>query len=221
MRLRRIPGADAYVKAHEKVVQEIQDRQGAWNELFPQKQPLHMEIGMGKGQFLLNMALQHPDINYIGVERYESVLYKALKRMDTEPFDKLSNIRFLCIDAAWLPEIFARGEIEKIYLNFSDPWPKAAHARRRLTSPDFLLRFEAVLTPGGLLEFKTDNLDLFQYSLEKIEESRWELVQRTFNLHEDSQMVEGNIMTEYEEKFSSLGNPIYKLIAKNPPEFHL
>lgn len=159
----------------------------------------------------MDLAALHPEINYIGIERYTSVLLRAVQKMDTL---QLPNVHFLCEDAAKLPEIFAPEEVDRIYLNFSDPWPKDRHARRRLTSHEFLDRYDQFLTADGRLEFKTDNPDLFTFSLEEIETSdRWHLNASTRDLHHDPSMNEGNIMTEYEEKFSSKGNPICKLIA--------
>ena len=178
---------------------------------FENDHPIHIEIGMGKGRFLMDLAALHPEINYIGIERYTSVLLRAVQKMDTL---QLPNVHFLCEDAAKLPEIFAPEEVDRIYLNFSDPWPKDRHARRRLTSHEFLDRYDQFLAADGRLEFKTDNQDLFTFSLEEIETSdRWHLNASTRDLHHDPSMNEGNIMTEYEEKFSSKGNPICKLIA--------
>ena len=176
---------------------------------------LHIEIGMGKGQFLLTLAKQNPDINYIGVERYSSVLLRALEKYETEEFCGLENIRFICMDANDIAEVFAPEEVDKIYLNFSDPWPKARHARRRLTSKEFLSRYEKVLAKDGTLEFKTDNRPLFEFSLEQAEEAEGgKGKEHTFDLHHNEKMNEGNVMTEYEQKFSSQGNPIHKLIAE-------
>ena len=154
----------------------------------------------------------NPDINYVGIERYSSVLLRGLqKRAELE----LSNIYFMRIDALELADVFAEDEVERIYLNFSDPWPKDRHAKRRLTSQQFLERYDQILTPDGRLEFKTDNQDLFAFSLDEIDNSDiWHLDAFTWDLHNDAAMNRGNIMTEYEEKFSSMGNPICKLIAK-------
>jgi len=118
----------------------------------------------------------------------------------------------MCVDAKNLADIFEKGEVQKIYLNFSDPWPKDRHARRRLTSEEFMAIYDRILEPGGVVEFKTDNKGLFDYSLETIPKAGWEIREYTYDLHH-SGMGEGNVMTEYEEKFSSKGNPIYKLIA--------
>lgn len=210
MRLRNIPGADEAIAASPYCIQEPASNKGRWKDIFKNDNPIQIEIGMGKGQFLMQLAKEHPDINYVGIERYSSVLLRALQKMESEP---LENIRFLCIDASTITEIFEKREVDKIYLNFSDPWPKDRHAKRRLTSRQFFSRYDEILKPDGVVEFKTDNDDLFAFSLEEVEAAGWTLVAHTFDLHHDEVLNKGNIMTEYEEKFSSLGNPIHKLIA--------
>ncbi len=211
MRLRNIPGADEVISNSPVCIQNPVEYKGNWNAVFGNANPIHIEIGMGKGRFLTDLAAFNPNINYIGIERYTSVLLRAVQKIDELQFP---NVRFLCIDAATLPEIFAAGEVDRIYLNFSDPWPKDRHARRRLTSSEFLNRYDQILAPEGRIEFKTDNVDLFNFSLKEIENSSvWRLQVKTYNLHEDPMLNFGNIMTEYEEKFSSKGNPICKLIA--------
>lgn len=213
MRLRNIPRADEVIISHPAAVKNETQHRGAWNTEFGNEHPIQIEIGMGKGQFILNNALKNPDINYIGIERYSSVLLRALEKYDTDLYKNLKNIRFICMDAADLGEVFAPGEVNRIYLNFSDPWPKARHAKRRLTSSTFLKRYETVLSVDGVIEFKTDNRLLFDFSLEQVTETGWHLLAHTFDLHHDPVMSEGNIMTEYEEKFSAKGNPIHKLVA--------
>ena len=213
MRLRNIPGADDVIKSHPIAVKNEKEYKGKWNELFENDHPIHIEIGMGKGQFLLNLAKLNPDTNYVGIERYSSVLLRALEKFDTEEYCELKNVRFICMDAMELPEVFEFGEVERIYLNFSDPWPKARHARRRLTSTQFFAQYDKVLAKQGVVEFKTDNRPLFEFSLEQVEEAGWQLLGKTFDLHHDVEMNAGNVMTEYDEKFSAMGNPIHKLIA--------
>lgn len=210
LRLKHIKGAEEAIAANAFVVHDAKERPGTWHALFGNDHPIHIEIGMGKGQFLMELARRNPEINYLGMERYSSVLLRALQKMEEEP---LPNLYFLCEDAADLPEMFAKGELNRIYLNFSDPWPKARHAKRRLTSTEFLARYHQVLAADGQLEFKTDNMDLFDFSLESVEEAGWKLTGCSRDLHHDPTMNAGNIMTEYEEKFSAKGNPIYKLIA--------
>lgn len=211
MRLRNIPGANEAVENSEFCIMEPTEHKGNWENFLGNDNPIHIEIGMGKGRFLMDLAALNPDINYIGIERYTSVLLRAVQKMNENP---LPNVHFLCVDAATLPEIFGEGEVERIYLNFSDPWPKDRHAKRRLTSHEFLDRYDLFLSKEGRLEFKTDNQDLFTFSLDEIEASPvWHIQAYTRDLHKDLQMNQGNIMTEYEEKFSKLGNPICKLIT--------
>ena len=213
MRLRNIPGAKDAIEDSKYVVHDVQEKKGKWAEVFGNHNPVHIEVGMGKGRFLLNMAKTYPNINFIGIERYSSVLLRAVEKFDTEEFSDLPNIRFVCMDARELPEVFAESEVDRIYLNFSDPWPKSRHAKRRLTSTEFLSRYEKVLPPQGLVEFKTDNTPLFDFSLEQVKEAGWTLQAFTYDLHHNKELNKENIMTEYEEKFSSKGNPINKLIA--------
>ena len=211
MRLRNIPGADEASADSPHCIQEPMAEKGRWNLIFGNDHPVHIEIGMGKGQFIMQLAKDHPDINYIGIERYSSVLLRALQKMEVEP---LPNIRFLCMDASMITEVFDKEEVAKIYLNFSDPWPKERHAKRRLTSRQFFERYDKILARNGVVEFKTDNDDLFAFSMEEVAEAGWTLDAHTFDLHHDPVLNEGNVMTEYEEKFSSLGHPIHKLIAR-------
>ena len=213
MRLRNIPRAEGVIREHRFVIKRPEDQKGCWRQVFGNKNPIYIEIGMGKGRFLLNMAKAHPDINFVGIERYSSVLLRAIEKFDTEEFCELKNVRFVCMDARNVADVFAQDEVNRIYLNFSDPWPKARHARRRLTSVEFLARYEKILCECGLLEFKTDNTELFRFSLEQLEEAGWPLKCFTFDLHHNEVMSQGNVMTEYEEKFSSKGNPVNKFIA--------
>ena len=214
MRLRNVPGADAYLTAHPLVIKNETRYRGTWKETFQNPEnPIHIEIGMGKGQFLLTLAKENPSINYIGIERYSSVLLRALERFDNdEEYKDVNNIRFICMDATNLPEVFAVGEIDKIYLNFSDPWPKARHAKRRLTSKQFFERYDKILAFDGVVEFKTDNRPLFDFSLEQLQEAGWHADYVSYHLHENGPAAD-NIMTEYEQKFYALGNPICKFRA--------
>ena len=213
MRLRNIPGAQDAILESPYVVQEPQTKKGHWGEGFAKKQPLHIEVGMGKGQFITTLAQQNPEINYIGIEKYSSVLIRALEK--TDALETLpENLRFVRMDAENICNMFAEHEVDRIYLNFSDPWPKARHAKRRLTSREFLARYDQILVQDGKVEFKTDNKELFEFSLEEVEEAGWNLEASTFDLHHNEEMVQGNVMTEYEEKFSSMDHPICKLIAK-------
>ena len=215
MRLRNIPAAAPAVEASDLCIKDAASHKGHWNEILGNDHPIRIEIGMGKGRFIMDLAARNPDINYLGMERYESVLYRGLQKLEENP---LPNLRLLCEDAALLPDFFEKGELDRIYLNFSDPWPKDRHAKRRLTSRQFLERYDKVLKGDGQIEFKTDNVGLFDFSLEEIDAAGWNLDAFTRDLHHDTAMNEGNIMTEYEEKFSSRGNPICKLItSRNIP----
>ena len=170
---------------------------------------IQIEIGMGKGQFIYELAKRNPFINFIGIEKYSSVLIRAIQKMEDEP---LANLMFIRMDAEDITEVFMEHEVDKIYLNFSDPWPKDRHAKRRLESRQFLERYKYILKEGGVIEFKTDNNDLFDFALEEIEPAGWKLLEMTRDLHNDKKMCEGNIMTEYEAKFSAQGNPINKYV---------
>jgi len=209
MRLRNITGADEVIAKSEYVIKDEKANKGKWNTVFQNKGPLHIEVGMGKGRFLMELATRNPDINYVGIERYTSVLLRAVQKMEENP---LPNLLFICMDAAEIAEVFESEEVDKIYLNFSDPWPKDRHAKRRLPSRQFLARFDQILKRDGVIEFKTDNRGLFDFAVEEVEPAGWKINGISYDLHHDEKMSEGNIMTEYEEKFSAKGNPIYKYI---------
>lgn len=214
MRLRNIPGAKDAIAESIYVIQNPQENKGNWDKVFPQHQPVHLEVGMGKGRFLMDMAKLHPEINYIGIEMYDSVLLRAIQKKEAlaEEGQALSNLKFMRMDARLLPETFEKGEVSKIYLNFSDPWPKDRHAKRRLTYRDFWNRYSQILKPEGQVIFKTDNRPLFDFSLEEVTAAGWILDNVTYDLHHSS-YAEGNVMTEYEAKFSALGHPIHRLTA--------
>lgn len=210
MRLRNVKGSRETIANNEYVIQEPEKYKGNWKSVFGNDHPIHIEIGMGKGQFLMQLATNNPDINYIGIEKYSSVLVRAVQKRQEMDLKNLYLIRF---DADFINDIFDKDEVERIYLNFSDPWPKDRHAKRRLTSTQFLNRYDQFLTPDGEVIFKTDNLELFEFSLEQVKEAGWILENHTFDLH-NSEYVEGNIMTEYEEKFVSLGNKINRMVIR-------
>ena len=219
MRLRNIPGAKDAIAESIYVIQNPQENKGNWDKVFPQNQPVHLEVGMGKGRFLMDMAKLHPEINYIGIEMYDSVLLRAIQKKEAlaEEGQELSNLKFMRMDARLLPEVFEKGEVSRIYLNFSDPWPKDRHAKRRLTSKEYWARYNQILCPEGRVIFKTDNRPLFDFSLEQVEVAGWELDNYTFDLHH-SEYAEGNVMTEYEERFTAKGNPICRLVAYRDPQ---
>lgn len=209
MRLRHIPGAEQMIEESPYVIQKPEERKGKWHEVFGNHNPIHIEVGMGKGKFIMELARTNPEVNFIGIERYSTVMLKALQKREQL---QLSNIYFMCVDAKNMAEIFEPGEVARIYLNFSDPWPKDRHAKRRLTSPQFMEVYDKILSRDGRVEFKTDNGGLFDYSLESVPEAGWKILESTFDLHH-SDMAEGNVMTEYETKFAAEGKPICKLTA--------
>ena len=209
MRLRNIKGSRENIQASKYVVQEYREQKGKWRELFGNDHPIHIEIGMGKGRFLMDMATLHPEINYVGIEKYSSVLLRGIQKQEEL---QLPNVMFIRMEAEYITEVFAKDEVDRIYLNFSDPWPKDRHAKRRLESREFLQRYNEILVPEGVVEFKTDNMDLFEFALEEVEPAGWKLRQWTKDLHHDPKMNAGNVMTEYEERFSSVGNPICKYV---------
>ena len=293
MRLRNVPGAREAIAENRYCVQEPEKYKGSWRaKLFQNDNPLHVEIGMGKGDFIIELAMQNPDINYIGIEKFSSVLFRAIEKLgsineesvDNEPVINISdetgsiesadavragktsdqscssiidNLYFIRFDATELETIFADGEVDRIYLNFSDPWPKDRHAKRRLTSPQFLEIYDSVLSKNncsdhasekvseidaggddgnrtvsvfntdksddesnsivnsqerGLIQFKTDNRTLFDYSVDIVNESDiWEIREITYDLHHSDQLA-GNVMTEYEKKFVAAGHPICRFV---------
>lgn len=211
MRLRNVPGSREAIAESEFSVNNPEEYKGRWSELFGNSNPIRIEIGMGKGKFITELAQQNPDVNYIGIEKFSSVLIRAIEKVSDS---EIKNLLFIRMDAENIEEIFAPEEIDRIYLNFSDPWPKDRHAKRRLTSTQFFGRYDKVLKKDGVVEFKTDNEMLFDFSLEQIPMAGWKLAAVTRDLHNDKDMCQGNVMTEYEERFSKKGNPIHKLIAK-------
>ena len=209
MRLKNVPGSREAIAESSFVIHEPEKQKGNWKEVFGNLNPIHIEIGMGKGKFIMGMAKLHPDVNYIGIEKYSSVLLRAVQKMEEE---ELPNVRFIRMDAEDINEVFGNEEVDRIYLNFSDPWPKDRHAKRRLPSRQFLARYNEILVKDGRIEFKTDNRGLFDFALEELDPAGWKSEEVTFDLHSDERLVQGNVMTEYEEKFSAAGNPICKYI---------
>jgi tRNA (guanine-N7-)-methyltransferase len=203
MRLRHIPGAAAAVAASELVVDEQSAPQlkGRWQEVFANPQPIHLEIGMGRGRFLLAAAMAYHELNFLGLEKREEVIMQALERMKQPP----PNLRLLWLDAARLAEVFSPGELEHIYLNFPDPWPKARHAKRRLTAPGFLAFYREILAPGGVLTLKTDNAALFEWSQESFQQAGWQALRLAADLPQE----QAGISSEYERRYRRQGKPIY------------
>jgi tRNA (guanine-N7-)-methyltransferase len=210
MRVRKRAGAEELVQGHpEFVVAEPTAWKGRWQERFGNDHPLHIEIGMGKGRFITEMTKAHPEINYIGIEMQISVVSIALDKLIEQ---EIPNVQLLHVDGSALTNYFADHEVDQIYLNFSDPWPKKKHEKRRLTSPAFLAVDEQILKPNGEIHFKTDNQGLFEYSLASFSQYGMILKQVWLDLHQST--FEGNIMTEYEEKFSNRGQRIYRVEAQ-------
>ncbi|WP_209123913.1 tRNA (guanosine(46)-N7)-methyltransferase TrmB [Alkalihalobacillus sp. BA299] len=209
MRLRNKPWAqDEISKEPTIVIGNPEQHKGQWKELFGNNNPIHIEVGTGKGQFLTKMGQAHPEINYIGVEKYTSVIITAVERVRDE---NISNVKFLNKDVLNLGEYFEKGELDRVYINFTDPWPKARHAKRRLTHEGFLKLYDTLLKPYGEIHFKTDNQGLFEYSLHSFSKYGMTLNNVSLDLHKSN--FEGNIMTEYEEKFSAKGMRIYRCEA--------
>lgn len=208
MRLRNIPGAREIIAAEDFIIKEPETLKGKWQTFFGGENDIHIEIGMGKGAFITALAQMNPKVNFIGIEKYSSVLLRAAEKYKEL---NLHNLVFLRFDADYITNIFDKDEISRIYLNFSDPWPKERHAKRRLTSKQFLNRYDSFLKPDGTVEFKTDNKSLFDFSLAQAEDAGWKVKDVTYDLH-NSSFMEGNIMTEYEERFSSMGNAIHKMV---------
>ncbi len=211
MRLRYKPWAQDKLRSHpEIVIAEPEMMKGRWSAVFPYENPIYLEIGTGKGKFITEIAKQHPEINFIGLEKQDRVLVSALDKALAE--QPLENVKLVNADANQLLDYFAKQEIERIYLNFSDPWPKNRHEKRRLTHQKYLAMYEKILTEDGEIHFKTDNRKFFEYSLESFSAYGMRLQNISLHLHEDDDGT--NIMTEYEEKFSSQGSRIYKCEAK-------
>jgi len=209
VRLRNVTGSREVIAKSQFVVHEPAAYKGKWSAVFGNDYPIQIEIGMGKGRFMMELASSNPDINYIGIEKYSTVLLRAVQKLEAE---ELVNLRLIRMDAEEICEVFDKGEVAKIYLNFSDPWPKDRHAKRRLPSRQFLARYHEILAVDGRIEFKTDNVDLFDFALGEVAPAGWKIEAMTRDLHHDEKMLAGNIMTEYEEKFSSIGKPIYKYV---------
>ncbi|MBO0436428.1 tRNA (guanosine(46)-N7)-methyltransferase TrmB [Vagococcus fluvialis] len=209
MRLRNKPGAKETILQHPNyILTDGSDWKGKWQERFLKTQPLHIEVGSGKGQFIVEMAKAHPEINYIGIEMQTNAIISILEKQLEE---QLPNLQLLLVDGADLTDYFSDGEVDQVYLNFSDPWPKTRHEKRRLTYKTFLRTYETIAKPKAELHFKTDNQKLFEYSLASVTWYGMTLKKVWLDLHASD--FEGNIMTEYEEKFSSKGQQIYRLEA--------
>ena len=215
-RLRNIKGARDTIKNSSFCIDADETYKGRWHEIFHNNNPIYIEIGMGKGKFLMKMADLYPNINFIGIEMYSSVLVRAIQKAEEKEKDGVfvSNFKFIRMNAEELDKIFEKGEVSRIYLNFSDPWPKERHAGRRLTSDKFLSTYYKIMDDGTMVEFKTDNEALFDFSVECAKNSKWELSYITKDLYSDVNEMKDNVPTEYEEKFTAKGNKICKLTLK-------
>ena len=211
MRLRKVKGAAETIAAHPNiVVQNEKELKGNWQSVFEKEQPLYIEVGMGKGQFVIGMAQKNPHLNFIGIEKFDSVMVRALEKVIEA--GELPNLKLLKIDADELTEIFEENEVAGVYFNFSDPWPKPRHAKRRLTHENFLKLYQTIMKEDGAIRFKTDNRLLFEYSLASLSQYGMILQDVALDLHKREDL-EWNVMTEYEQKFSAKGQPIYRLEA--------
>ena len=215
MRVRNRADARERLENSPVVFLQPKDNKGKWKEIFGNDNPIHLEIGSGKGKFIHTLAEKHPEINFIAMEAQPTVLTFLLDKVE-ETHRK--NLKLISGNAEDLLEYFAEGEVDQLYLNFSDPWPKKRHAKRRLTHADFLKAYEQVLPLEGEIHFKTDNRGLFEYSLSSFSQFGMILKQVWLDLHQVE--FEGNVMTEYEEKFSAKGYPIYRVEAIFPKERH-
>lgn len=207
MRRRRVKGSDEKIVTYkDHVVTQAQEYRGKWKELFGNNNPIHLEVGIGRGSFLKKFAIKHPEINYIGIETKEEVMLYGVKESYEEG---LTNIKFIWQDAANLNDFFDLKEVDRIYLNFSDPWPKNRHSKRRLTAGSFLEMYRDVLVDQGEVHFKTDHEELFEFSLNSFSEKGWKLKNISLDLYKN--LPEDNIPTDYETKFVEQGLKIYRL----------
>jgi len=206
MRLRNVKDAKDIVSNSKYVINNPQEYKGSFSKLFNNSNPISLEIGMGKGDFIINMAIKYPDINFIGLEKYQSIIVRATQKLENL---NLNNLKLICMDAKELNEVFAK-EIDTVYLNFSDPWPKKRHAKRRLTSDTFLPIYDSLFKKDKRIVQKTDNVGLFEYSIVSLSNYGYVIKDISLDLHNTSKE---NIMTEYEKKFSSQGIKINYLEA--------
>ena len=212
MRLRKVKNARERLSQDDNsyYIEDAKEYKGKWNQLFGNDNPLHIEIGCGKGQFMITLAKRNPNINYVALEKFDSVLLRALEKAMEED---IPNLKLSVIDAATITDSFDEKEVSKIYLNFSDPWPKKCHAKRRLTFKTFLDEYKIILKDDGDIEQKTDNRHFFEFSLESFNDNGWKLHDICLDLHKEEEKYPDNITTEFEDKWSKLG-PIYRLVAE-------
>ena len=207
MRLRNVKGKEAIINNSKYIINSTQIKKGSWNEIFGNNNDIYIEIGMGKGKFIIENAIKYPNINFIGIEKYDSVIVRAVEKLEEK---EIPNLRLLILDANKISDIFNK-EISRIYLNFSDPWPKKRHSKRRLTSEIFLKEYDKIFKSIPEIHMKTDNKDLFEFSLVSVSQYGYTLEEVSFDYHNSG--VEDIIMTEYEKRFSSREQNIYRLVA--------
>lgn len=205
MRLKKVKGAGEKIEKSPYLIKNPSEYCGDYKKIFNNSNPIRIEVGMGKGNFIINSALNNKDINFIGIEKYDSVLVRAIEKLEDKD---IPNLKLICMDAKEIDEIF-KNEIDLVYLNFSDPWPKKRHADRRLTSSVFLKKYDNIFKNDKKIILKTDNRKFFEYSVTSFSNYGYKIMDISLNLHEDNDPL--NVQTEYEEKFSSKGMPIYKV----------
>lgn len=202
MRLRNVKGAALIIEKSSYVIKNPEQYKGNFAKLFNNNNPIHLEIGSGKGDFIINMAKKYPDINFIGLEMFDSIMVRITEKLVNED---IPNLKLIKMDATYINDVFEH-DIDTLYLNFSDPWPKKRHEHRRLTSLRFLKRYDSIFKTKKIIIQKTDNRKLFEYSLKSFTDYNYKIEELSLNLHLDDY---DNVKTEYERKFSSLGYPIY------------
>ena len=208
MRLRNVKGASDIIDSSPYIIKNYKDYKGKFNSLFNNSNKIHVEIGTGKGNFIINMAKKYPYINFIGIEKFDSVIVRALQKIDS---NDIPNLKLIRMDATYIDEVFFK-EVDTIYLNFSDPWPKARHKNRRLTSNVFLKKYDNLFKNDKKIIMKTDNRKLFEYSIIEFTNYNYKIEEISLDLYSDD--VKDNVPTEYEMKFKDLGQPIYKISVK-------
>lgn len=209
MRLKNVKGAKEKIEVSSYIVLNPKEKKGNWNNLFPKQQKIKIEIGMGKGNFIIENARRYPDINFIGIEKFDSVIVRAIEKLERME-EELPNLKLIRMDALEIDEVFDH-EVDTIYLNFSDPWPKKRHQNRRLSSPVFLKKYDPLFVSDKKIIMKTDNRHLFEYSVMSIANYGYQLEELSFDLYQDN--VKDNIPTEYEERLANKGFNIYRLVA--------
>lgn len=205
MRLRNVKGANEIIEKSNYIIKDYKKYKGKFKEIFNNKNEIHIEIGMGKGDFIIEMALQNPNINFIGIEKFDSVMVRAVQKLEGL---EIKNLKLIRMDALEIDEVFDK-EINTIYLNFSDPWPKERHEKRRLTSEVFLKKYDTIFNNKKTIIQKTDNRKLFEYSIMTLNNYGYQIDELSLDLYKDD--IKNNVQTEYEKKFVELGNVIYKI----------